>query len=492
MRFWMRTAGGLLQVAFALALVGWGAHAVVGRSPARDTGPPRAAAERVFAVEIGTVAVGEARPVVSAYGEIRAGRRLEIRAGAAGRLVHISPKLRDGAETAAGELLFRIDPADYEARVADAEAARREAAANLAEARQAVEVAREETRSAELQRDLRAAGLARRRTLLGRGVATTAEFEEAEMALAAAAQAVSGRMQAAIAAEIRIERAGLGLERAEIALAEARRALAETETRAPFSGIVAEVDAVEGGLVATNERLAALIDPAALEVAFRLSSAEFARIVAPGGSVPPLPFEASLALDGAAFAASGALARAGAESGSGETGRLIWGRLDPSSAGLLRPGDFVTVRLGEPPLAGVAVLPAAAVSETGEMLLVDAEDRLRPHAVGILRRQGDAVIVAGAPDGARYLRARAPQLGAGVKVRPLPPAEEPAAPDLAALSDGPVVELDPARRDRLIRHVETAGAMNEATRAGLLAALRSGRASSALVERLEARMGRSG
>ncbi len=491
MRFVMRSLGGAIQLLIAVALIGWGVWRVADRGAAPDRAPSPLAEERVFAVEIGEISVGEARPVISAYGEIRAGRMLELRAGAPGRLVYLSPKLRDGAAVSAGELLYRIDPEDYEARVADAEAAEREAAADLAEARQAVEVTREETRAAEMQRDLRSAGLERRRTLLGRGVATTAEFEEAEMALAAAEQAVAGRAQATIAAAIRIERAGIALERAGIALAEARRTLDETEERAPFEGIVANVSAVEGGLVGGNERIASLIDPAALEAAFRISNAEFARLVGADGALPPLPFEATLSLDGAPLAARGVLARIGAQSGPGETGRLIWGKLDPGAGALLRPGDFVTVRLEEPPLAGVSVLPASAVAEDGEMLLVDEESRLRALKVGILRRQGATVIVAGAPAGKRYLKVRAPQLGPGVKVRLLAPEAAPE-PDDAPPDDSPLVDLDPARRDRLIRYVETAGAMTGETRARLLEALRSGRAPSALVERLEARMGRPG
>ena len=50
---------------------------------------------------------------------------------------------------------------------------------------------------------------------------------------------------------------------------------------------------------------------------------------------------------------AGTVDRAGAQVGEGQTGRLIFARLD-SFAGF-RPGDFVSVRIEEPELRFVAV-----------------------------------------------------------------------------------------------------------------------------------------
>ncbi|QIE57217.1 HlyD family efflux transporter periplasmic adaptor subunit [Pikeienuella piscinae] len=485
MRFLMRSLTGFALFAAAIGLVAWGGWRFAEVMTAKTDAPARgAAAERVFTVDIGRVALGPEQPVIAAYGEIRSWRTLELRASVAGRVVELSNHFRDGAEVAAGDLLFRIDPEDYAARVADAEAAIRVAEADLAEARQAVEVARLEERAAKNQRTLRESGLERRRTLLDRGVATRAEVEEAEMALAAMAQVVASRSQALIAAEIRIERAALQLEREQIAAADARRILAETAHRAPFDGLVSEVSVVLGGLVAANEKLGALIDPGALEAVFRVSNAEFTRLLDDDGRILHLPVEIRLNLDEKPLTAPGVIERAGAVIGAGETGRLVYARLDLSSAALLRPGDFVSVAIREPELADVARLPASAVNQGGEILLIDGEDRLRPLMVEVLRRQGDEVLVGGAPEGARYLRARAPQLGAGVRVKALD--------GIDGDKSEPLVSLDPDRQRRLIVYVEGAAQMPIETRDRLLEAIRSGRAPAGMVERLEARMGRSG
>lgn len=486
MRFLMRSAAGALYLLIGAGLILWGGWRVM--ETERDGGSARrlaAPAERVFAVDIREIRAGEARPVISAFGEISSWRTLDLRAAAGGRIVELAETFRDGAEVKAGDVLARIDPQEYEARVADADVALREAEADLAEARQAVVISRLEAESAETQRALRESGAARRRDLARLGISTSAELEEAEMSLAAAEQALASRRQATISAEIRIDRALLTLDRARIALEEARRTLADTVIRAPFDGVVSDVAVVLGGLVAPNERLGALIDPAALEAAFRVTNAQFARLTDDAGRLVERPVAVSLPLEGAPVSTTGVIERAGAVVGAGETGRLVYARLDLSGATLFRPGDFVSVRVEEPPLADVATIPATAANEAGELLLVDGESRLRPLLVTILRRQGDDLIVSGAPDGALYVAARAPQLGPGVLVKPL---EGEAAPRLG------FIDLDPERQRRLIRFVETAppDPEEDPARARTLEALKSGRAPAAMVEEIETRMGRAG
>ncbi|MEM8753271.1 MAG: hypothetical protein AAGF90_09865, partial [Pseudomonadota bacterium] len=290
MRFVLRSVIGLILLAASAGLIVYAWTAVDATLAARDDAKPRRAAEeRVFAVEIDRVALGPATPVIEAFGEIRSWRTLELRAAAGGRIVELADRFRDGSEVGAGDLLFRIDPKDFAAKVDDSAAALMEAEADLAEARQAIEVARREMQAAETQRDLRAAALDRRAGLLGRGVSTSAEVEEAELALAAAEQSAASRAQATLAAAMRIERSELRRQRAEIALEEARRDLAEIDHRAGFDGLLSDVTAVLGGLVTPNERLGLLIDPTALEAVFRVSNAQYARLLDGRGALKPTP-----------------------------------------------------------------------------------------------------------------------------------------------------------------------------------------------------------
>ena len=52
-----------------------------------------------------------------------------------------------------------------------------------------------------------------------------------------------------------------------------------------------------------------------------------------------------------------------------------------------RPGDFVTVRIEEPPISQVAVLPAAALDAGARVLVVAEDERLESIDARLLRRQ---------------------------------------------------------------------------------------------------------
>ncbi len=478
MRFLIRGLSGLGLFALAATLVGAAAlrfAAELRDDPAAET---RADAERVVSVPVATLTRETVRPEIEAYGVVRSWRTLELRAPSPGRIVEIAESFRDGAEARAGDLLARIDPADYEAAVADAEAAVAEAQADEKEARQAVLSARIERESAETQRALRAATLERQRGLARRGVASTTTVDEAELALAAAEQTVASRGQAVVAAELRVERAELAVRRARLALGEARRVLADTRIVAPFDGLVTDVVANLGEIAATNEALGALIDPTALEVAFRVSNAEFARLIGDDGALARLPATIRLPFGARSIEARATLDRSGAVIGAGRTGRELFARLEAEDGLWLRPDAFVTVSLREPPLADVAAIPAAAATEDGRILLLE-DGRLREVRVAILRRERDRLIVGDAPFGATYVTARGPQLGPGLKARAIGPGAE-----------GGTVALDPARRAALIAHVRGDDRIDDSRRRELIELLERPEPPRDVVERLEARMAR--
>lgn len=496
MRFLLRIFLGLTLFAAGVGAAGYGVLLVKDSIEQRRAGDGPGfgrpgSRERVFTVVAGEISPETISPRITAYGEIRSWRSLELRASSGGYLVELTDDFRDGAEVKEGALLFRIDPKDYVARVADARAALGEAKADLAEARQSIEVARRELAAADTQKNLRQTALQRQRDLLARGVSTSKAVEEAEMGLASAEQTAAGRAQAMLAAQIRIDRGVLRVERAEIALAEAERALAETEHHAPFSGLLANVNAVLGGLATSNEKLGLLIDPTALEAVFRVTNAQFARLLDDNGRLRPIDLHVTLELDDTPLTVPGTLDRAGAVVESGETGRLVYAKLDLEQATLLRPGDFVTVTIAEPPLSNVARLPSSAVTETGEILLIGEDDRLQDATVRILRRTGDDVIVGGAPAGARYVTERAPQLGRGVKVKTLtpPPAGQSAAMALAGEAAPELVTLEPEQQQRMIAFIEANQRMPAPVKQRILSRLKSGKAPQAMIDRITSRMG---
>ena len=480
MRFLGRSILGVVLLALTAGLLALAAGTLRGAMEERAAGGPggRPAAERVVAAQVVAVEPGALTPVITTFGEVRAARVLELRAPIGGRIVELSPAVVEGGAVREGEVVARLDPADADAALARIRADELSAEAEIADAERAAALAADELAAANAQRDLRERALTRARDLAQRGVGTAAQVETEELALSGAEQTVLSRRQAEASARAALDRARVAAERLAIDRAEGERRVADLTVAAPFDGLLAEVAVTPGALIAPNERLARLIDPGSLEVSFRLSAAQFARLGDPIGQ----PVEAALDLGVAEAEASGRVTRVGAEVGEGRTGRLLFADLEDGTEAL-RPGDFVTVLLAEPELRGVALLPSGAVGADGMALALGEEDRLEEVPAEILRRQGDEVIVeAGALAGREVVAERSPLLGAGIRIEPLRGA--------AAIPEAPpMVRLDEERRAKLIAFVEGNDRMPAEVKGRILATLREDEVPAETVERIEGRMG---
>lgn len=485
MRFLTRSLVGLVLLSLTVGLLGLGGLILSDAITARnaDDGPSRPARERVYAASVATLTPDTVIPSLSVYGEIRSRRTLEVRAPSAGTVLALHPAFEEGGRVAAGDVLIQIDPADAETALQKVRTDLDEARADLRDAIRTLELAVDDVSAAQAQLALRRQALDRQRNLQDRGVGTEATVEVAELAEAAAVQALLSRRQALATAEARIDLSETRVTRREIEVAEAARDLADTTLAASFDGTLTATTAVIGGLVTANEQIAQLVDPTALEVAFRTSAAQYLRLLGPDGRLRQTDVSVTLDVLGEAITASGRLTRAAALVGEGQTGRLLFAQL--SEAPAFRPGDFVTVSAPEPELAGVVLLPSSAVSPEGGVLLLGPEDRLETGRVEIVRRQGDDLIVRVAGHAGReVVTDRSPVLGAGIKIRPVRPEA-----DLTTAAAPEMLELDAERRARLISFVEGNTRMPAAAKARVLGQLAQEQVPAAVVARIESRMG---
>lgn len=417
MRFIARTLwGGLIAAACAVVL--W--YGVSGYSAAvEEKGegrPNRPAPERIYTVRDMTLSPVTAVPTMTVFGEIEAWRVLELRAAAAGRIVDIAPQMREGMQTRAGETLVRIDPTDLRAREADTMTVLADARSQQTEAEQSFALARADLEAALGQLRLRRSALERQQELVSRGIAATTTLETAQLAASTAEQAVVSRRSAYVAAKQRVTQAATAIQRAQLSVQTAQRDSADTAIQAPFAGVLTEVSAALGSLVTPNERLARLIDMRSLEAAFRVSDAQYARLLDEKGALAALTATVSLKLGQREVKARATLDRPAAMVGD-EGGRTVYARIEATDQTPMRPGDFVSVTVTEPPLEQVAVIPARAATEDGRIFLIDPEGRLNEHRATILRRQPDTLIVTDIPFGERIVTERRPQLGTGIKVQ---------------------------------------------------------------------------
>jgi len=487
MRFLRRSLVGLFLLSLTvglLAMAGNSVYSALKDKWAKESSQ-RPRSERVFSVNVLRANAGDVVPEMTAFGEVRSERVLDLRTTAAGVIVTLADSFVEGGTVKAGQMLVHIDGQNAKDAEYRAQSDLAEAKAEVSEAGAALALAKDEIGAANGQVRLRIQALTRQKDLRGRGVGTDAAVEAAELAEAVANQAVLSRRQALLQAEARVSKAVIRLARQEVNLAEAQRRVADTEINAEFDGTLSNVTAVKGGVVTMNERLAQLIDTEALEVSFRVSTSQYARLLGPDGALTKAPVDVLLDVFGVDMLAQGRVSRESAAVGEGLTGRLLFAKLERPRG--FRPGDFVTVRIKEPLLKDVIVLPASAVDAAGTVLLIGDEDRLEQVSVEVLRKQDDDVLVqAQAIVGRDVVAERSPLFGSGIKVKPIrvdgiavsEPAPEPE-----------MLELTQERRAKLIAFVESNQRMPKEAKARVLSQLAKDKVPARTVERIESRMG---
>ena len=487
MRFLRRSLVGLFLLSVTIGVIAYAGQTIrmaVQERMSEET-RSRPARERVFAVNVIEFAPETITPVLTSFGEVRSRRTLEVRATAGGTIVELADAFEEGGQIEAGQLLLAVDASDAKSTLDVAKTDLAEAEAEQREAVAALDLANEDVQAADEQLSLRSQALDRAQGLFQRKIGTESAVESALLAQASAKQAVLNKRQALAQAQARVDQAATALARREIALAEAERRLAETSLYAEFSGTLSDVTVVKGGLVQNTERVAELVDTTALEVSFRVSTTEYVRLLDDAGKLSAADVTVTLDVLGVDLNATGKISRESAAVGDGQTGRLLFAKIDKPQG--FRPGDFVSVKINEPELRFVMSLPAAAVDAAGTVLVLGEEDRLESVAVNVLRRQGDNVLVRSRDlMGRKIVAERSPLLGEGIKVRPLAPSDGTAIP---VPEEPAMVELTEERRAKLVAFVEGNKRMPAEAKQRVLSQLSKPQVPAKVVERIEARMG---
>lgn len=490
MRFLRRSLIGIFLLSLTVGLLTWAGNTFYGAIQVRleQDLAGRPTRERVLAAKVALWQPRTITPVLTSFGEVRSRRTLELRATSSGTIVELAEQFEEGGSVQAGQLLARIDPGDANAALAHARTNLQEAEAELRDARRGMGLAAGELASAENQVRLREQALSRQSDLLARGVGTGAAAETAELAVSTAKQAVLARRQSLANAQARIDLANTALARRQIEVSEAQRILAKTEIFAGFAGVLAEVSVVKGGLVANNERMAQIVDANALEVSFRVSIPQYARLLDDSGKLLLSELRISVDIFGVDLSTSGTITRESAIVGEGQTGRLLFAKIGNPKG--FRPGDFVTVEIDEPPLDRVVLLPASAVDSSPSVLVVGLEDRLELIPIELLHRQGDNVIVrARGLAGRQVVSERSPLLGAGIRIKPILAGAAESSLAVVEQDEPEMIGLSIEKRAELVAFIEGNKRMPAGAKERILGQLKQELVPVEVVKRIESRMG---
>lgn len=331
-----------------------------------------------------TVAPVISRPVSSTLefvGRTEAYREVELRARVIGFLLERG--FEEGAEVSEGDLLFQIDPAEYEATVAAADAGVKRAEATLTEA----------TRN-----------LKRAEALVKKGHLSQAELDEAV--------AKSSQADADLAG-------------AEADLTSAELNLGYTRIVAPISGRIGESSVDAGNLIGPDSGvLATIVDVDPIKVSFAITEREMLNYKQARQGDDSRRYTPTLRL------ANGTLLE------EGGTITFLDNRVDPMTGTirlfaefpnedeLVLPGQFVSVVLVSTEPQSMIVVPQSAVqaNQAGAfVLIVDQDNSVASRPVVLGERNGaDVVVTEGLSVGETVVIEGIQKVRPGAKVTPVP------------------------------------------------------------------------
>lgn len=334
-------------------------------------------------VAVVTIAPRDIPATFEYTGQTAGSREVEVRARVTGIL--LKRNYREGARVAAGQSLFRIDPAPFEAAVARAEA----------------EVAAAEARLEQARRNA-----ARFKPLLEAKAISQKDYDDA-----VSAEAIAN-------AEVKAARARL---------TEARLNLEYSRVESPIAGIAGRALRSEGNYVTGPDVLLTTVTQIhPIHVLFGISDDERLKLTREqqtGRLVLPKngQYQVSVRLAGGAeYANSGRLTFTDVRI-SGETGTSEARAEVPNPDGLLRPGQFVRVVLKGAHRPGAILVPQRAVLEGPQgkfVYVVNGESKAEPRPVQVGDWYEEQWIVTGGLNaGDRVIVDGVMKIGPGAPVR---------------------------------------------------------------------------
>lgn len=319
-------------------------------------------------------------------GRLEANRVAQVRARVAG--IILKREFKEGSEVKAGQLLFRIDPAPYQATLNSAKAAQAKAEANLTQA---------------------TLKLARYEPLVKINAISKQEYDDANAAQKQAAADVAS-------AKAAVTTASLNLGYANVT--------------APIAGRIGRALVTEGALVGQGDatQLALIQQIDTLYVNLTQSSAEVTQLrqaLKAGQLKGAAKGEAKVTLmleDGSIYPHDGKLLFSDITVDE-STGTVNLRAAFPNPGRLLLPGTFVRAQLQQAVNEAALAVPQQAVQRGNEgayVMVVGAEDKVEMRQVKTAASQGDKwIITEGLKEGDRVIVEGLQKIRAGMPVKPI-------------------------------------------------------------------------
>ncbi|MBP0598351.1 efflux RND transporter periplasmic adaptor subunit [Herbaspirillum sp. LeCh32-8] len=320
-----------------------------------------------------TVKSGELRQVLPLSGALRALNQASVKARVAGEVQQVL--VREGEAVKEGQVLARIDGADYQAKVDQARG-------SLVASQGQLNIATQ-TRN-------------NNQVLLDKGFISRNAFDTA-------------------ASQFDIAKANVDSARG--ALDVARKALADTVVRSPIAGLISARNVQPGEKVAVDGKLLDVVDLSQMELEAPVPTNDILKV--------QTGQEVQVAVEGLPQKVLGRVVRINPATQSGSRSIMVYVRLD-NPQGLLRAGMFADASLTLEKKAQALAVPATAIQvENGNAYVYAIENGAlarRPVVTGLQGRTDDGnatEITSGLTDGAQIVRANLGIMRDGTPVRVL-------------------------------------------------------------------------
>lgn len=378
----------------------------------------RPAQERVFTVKSVVARAQTIQPDLKLYGTTVSGRRVDIRALVAGRVIEASAALKDGGHVSEGDVLLQIDPFSYKSAVKESEALLAEAKARVEELEASIASDTTSLKSAQKQTELARIDLERAEPLSRRGTVSKRTVDERQQVLLQRQQSTDQLSNSIKVWKAKVAQQKAIISRLTSSLALAERRLEETSLKAPFDAYVAGVTSQVGRMVSANDKIATLIDRNWIEAKFTLSDEQFGRILGGRQDLVGRKVKVSWVLGAKKIEYPATIERVSAEVNAAAGGVEVLARVvDPAHPIPLRSGAFVEVMVPDKTFVDVFRLPPTALYESDTVYAIN-EGRLEERTVNVVGAvENDLLIEGPFKSGENVLTTRISTPGDGVRVQ---------------------------------------------------------------------------
>lgn len=371
---------------------------------------------------------------VKGFGTVRPKKELSIVPEVSGKVVERSPGFRTGGFIKKGDLLFQIDPADYELAIERRKAEIAQLRADIARLRQEEKNHQADLEIAERHLELVSQERERNNRLRRQGVISSGQYDQSQQNFLRQERTVQSIKNALALLPVQLRQKSAALHASRSELQRAVLQLSRTKLVSPFDARVRDTSLDAGDFAAAGQSVGKIYDVSVLEVPVSLPVEDarwvFRRnqgTVFPRSQEEVKPFLPTARVSWSQFGEKvewrGRVSLV--DSGLDESTRALTLVVEipepmknwvPGEHPPLFVGMFVEVNIKGVTMPDVFVIPRVALRERDHVYLLD-EGKLRIQKVEVIRKGQDGVVIRnGVNENARIIISAIPDPVSGMRL----------------------------------------------------------------------------